>query len=123
MKRITLAAAAVVLTLGVGSTASAQTAPPAPVVFVAVDAFSYDAASCRITVTGIVQGEASSSDQTFVYSCESSSSPNYELGRRIQSCERMALLAMAKPGLYLFQVTPYTGFYYFPACKLARVNP
>ena len=121
MKRVSLAAAAVVVALGTVSAVKAQTAPPAPVVFVAVDAFSYDATSCKFTITGVVQGEAAASDKDFGYPCEGPGSSNNELARRLQSCERLALLAVAKPGQYLFQVTPIN--YYLPACKLTRVNP
>ncbi|GEJ57547.1 hypothetical protein AMYX_22880 [Anaeromyxobacter diazotrophicus] len=107
---------------GRASTASAQATPPPPVVFTAVDAFSYDPYACRFTVRGVVDGDPAASDRTFAYTCESTTNPNYELRRRLESCERLALLAMAKPGQHVFQVTPYVN-YYFPACKLTRVNP
>ena len=123
MKRVSLAAALVVLALGTVSAASAQTTLPPPVVFVAVDAFSYDATACKFTVTAIVQGEAVASDKVFSYMCAGGTLNLDELKRRLESCERMALLAMAKPGMYLFQVTPYFNYQVSPACKLTRVNP
>jgi hypothetical protein len=94
-------------------------------VFTTVDAFSFEAQSCTFTITGILQGDAAASVKAVAYSCSSSSSPySAEVDRRLQTCERMALIAMAKPGQYLFEVRPGSiSSAANPACKLSRVTP
>ncbi len=118
-----LAAAALVLSLVASApVARAQTAPAATV-FTTVDSFAYDAQDCYIRITGIVQGDAAASEKTISRYCGSSMTGTDELLLRVQACERMALVAMAKPGQYLFQIAQGPTYGSWFGCKLTRVNP
>ena len=56
-----------------------------------------------ITVTGIIAGQSTSS--TTQYTILSSSSPNTGTDVAASRCDRLALLAMSKPGKFQFAVT------------------
>lgn len=57
----------------------------------------------RITVTGIISGQGTPSTNS--YSILSSSSPNTGADVAASRCDRLALLAMSKPGKFQFAVT------------------
>jgi hypothetical protein len=69
-------------------------------------------------VTGILRGEAT--PRTIQVH------PNYTLGPSLEtygaSCERLALIAMSKPGQYLLEVrlAPHDDYPYLMGCKLTR---
>lgn len=113
MKLLAIAAAAATLSLAIGMGARAQTAHPR-YVFATVDAVSCEVYVLRIT--GILQGQAAATEVRVAFSDSDPAAANVSA----QTCERKALLAMTKPGQYLFEVS-YPGYY--PACKLTRVNP
>jgi hypothetical protein len=113
MKRLFLAAAALVAALS--GVARAQTAPmPAysGKVFATVDAVSIESSN-RVVVTGIVQGETA---PTTWYVSKDSDTFGFA-----ENCQRVALLAMAKPGQYLLEIKQPS--YNTPVCKLTRVVP
>jgi hypothetical protein len=114
MKRLLLAGAAAVSL--VGATAQAQTAVPRHV-FVAVDALEMKANV--FTVTGVIDGESEPRTVTFTFSSSSTSSERDD----VSACQRLALLAMTRPGQFRFEVAGGTTYYQYPACKLARVTP
>jgi hypothetical protein len=118
MKRVLAWFAAASSLLVVAPAAVGQTTPPPTTTFVAVDAVKVD--HTRIVVTGVLEGEATAVDREFyfTFSAYSTSQP-YE---QRQSCERLALVAMAKPGFYTFSVTQGSSSGY-PSCTLARVTP
>jgi hypothetical protein len=68
-----------------------------------------------------LKGDAAPSTRNVFYNCASNYNDNSELMIRLQSCERLALLAMTKPGQYLLEVE--ASNYYMPGCKLTRVSP
>jgi hypothetical protein len=80
-------------------------------VFATVDAV--EAGGGRITITGIEEGAAAPSTR-FVN--------NFSSGSDLETCHRMALLAMSKPGQYLLAILPYQSLH-TAGCKLTRVNP
>ena len=110
MKRLALLALAA--TCLAPASARGQVTYPAVHVFVTVDAIEMDA---YLSITGILQGEAQPSTVAFNWLYSSTFSFREE-------CQRAALLAMTKPGQYLFEVRQkYAGA--LPTCKLTRVNP
>jgi hypothetical protein len=119
MRRFSVfAAVSAVAMLTLGSPAIAQYTPALPVTnkvtFVTVDSVYMHWTTLR--VTGIVQGEASASE--YEVSFLSSSDPS---AGRIANCQRLALLAMDRPGAYLFTLRNEGSNYY--SCRLTRVNP
>lgn len=97
------------LSLCVASVASAQ-ATKTPVVYVAIDSVGLQLT--ELTITGVVQGEQAATTKVFVFSSGTEST--------VDACHRIALLAMMKPGQYLFRIVPE---YSAPDCKLSRVTP
>jgi hypothetical protein len=83
--------------------------------FVAVDAV--ETGYQRLTITGIVIGEASPTTREFYFSATSPSQFEVQLA----SCVRLALLALNKPGQFVFQVEYVSSG--SPKCKLARATP
>ncbi len=115
MKLLAIAAAAATLSLAIGIGARAQAAPPS-YVFATVDAVSSQ--GYQLKITGILQGQAVATEITVSFSEADYAAANVAA----QTCERKALLAMAKPGQYVFEVYyAYSGYTW--ACKLTRVNP
>jgi hypothetical protein len=95
--------------------ASAQTAPPT-YVFTAVDSLDIHGDDYGIEVTGVLQGE--NAPRTIKLTYYPSHSDYAESARTFERCERLALLAMNKPGRYLLtlrQEHDYIG------CALTRV--
>lgn len=74
----------------------------------------------KLTITGVIQGEAKASTQTFVIG--TSSGRDAVEAATLQTCVRLATIAMEKPGAYLFQVTPHTTIVE-AGCTLSRVTP
>lgn len=120
--RPTLVACAL-LALLVPTAAQPQSTTPAyntPYPFETVDSYDVRGGPSQVVVTGVLQGEAAPTTLTFRYSATSSSS--YESPRTFERCERMALLAMSKPGQYLLELRQeYSSAYsYQVGCKLTR---
>ena len=113
MKRLLLAGAAVAALVAAASV-HAQTTPPR-YVFVAVDAV--ETRANLFTVTGVIDGESEARAVTFTFSDSSSTTARVD----VAACQRLALLAMTRPGQFRFEVA--SANYYYPACKLARVRP
>jgi hypothetical protein len=88
------------------------------VTFVTVDSVFAYASTLRIT--GIVQGESSPTEHevTFLSASDTAASMT-----QAASCQRLALLAMERPGAYLYKLRkeyPSSGYY---SCRLTRVDP
>ncbi|NMO22015.1 hypothetical protein HPC49_37915 [Pyxidicoccus fallax] len=95
------AAALLVLTLGVAPAALGAEEPVVgtPYVFQTVD--SYNVVNhIEVEVTGILQGESAPRTVSFWYNLG-----NIDSAGHLTRCDRMALLAMNKPGLYLLEMT------------------
>jgi hypothetical protein len=110
MKRAALAAAILVA----GSIRATAQTTPTIYTFSTVD--EVQTYAYILKVTGILQGEASATTLTFNF-------PNYtsaSAADQLASCERKALLAMAKPGQYLLKLDYYGST---PRCALTRANP
>jgi hypothetical protein len=118
MKRLAFAAA---LLGALAAPAAAQTVPAMPantVTFVAVDALRVE--DNKLYVTGVVTGEAAASERGFTF-YTTTGQTSYSLR---ESCERLALVAMAKPGQYTFEIAGYSATNGSNAkCKLTRVSP
>lgn len=113
MRLLAIAAAAATLSLAIGIGVRAQTT--GPYVFATVDAVSSQ--NSQLKVTGILQGQAAATEVTANFSYGT----DYAAANvAAQTCERKALLAMAKPGQYLFGISYSYGTW---ICKLTRVNP
>ena len=111
----TLASAAtLLLTLSPLSIASAQSSTDEVHVFETVDSYDLES-NVWFRITGIIQGEAA--PRTVTVSANYSGA--YE--QHVRSCERMALMAMSKPGQYYFELRRST---FTPVqlngCKLTR---
>lgn len=84
-------------------------------VFSTVDAVTVESWNSRLVVRGILQGEAAAVDRFFSFTGTYGTT-----GAAVETCARMALLAMERPGEYTFQVDASTSGY--PKCKLARAS-
>jgi hypothetical protein len=105
---IALALALATTTLSAAPVAHAD--PPSTTVFDAVDMVQGE--SSRLTVTGLVAGQPTTK-AWLIYGSS---------GDGALRCERMALLAMSKPGKYTFSVIQGTSIE--PTrCQLALTNP
>ncbi|HSD22506.1 MAG TPA: hypothetical protein VLC54_20820 [Anaeromyxobacter sp.] len=111
MKRLLLAGAAA---------AALVTAVPAPAqtaatryVFVAVDAIEIQYTTVR--VTGVVDGESAARTVTASFYSGTTSVD------QVAACERLALLAMTRPGQFRFEILQASSS--TVVCKLARVTP
>lgn len=98
--------------LCVAGLARAQSSLPAPVVFTAVDAVKLEYS--KLSITGIVEGEAAPRTVAFYFA-----STHF----RQESCERLVLLAMEKPGQYLLTMQNQTYSSSDANCSLSRANP
>lgn len=114
MKRLLLAGAAVAALVAAASV-HAQTTPPR-YVFVAVDAFEFR--SNTVKVTGVLDGESDAKTITVYFYSGSSSTVD-----QVAACERLALLALTRPGQFRFEIEGNAGGTTVAACKLARVTP
>jgi hypothetical protein len=102
MKRLVLAALA-----ALAVRAEAQTVPPVHV-FTTVDAVLIEWSN--VYVTGVVEGETAARRIGFVFSSSYAS--------QRESCERLLLLAMSKPGQYRVHLQQYS---LLATCTLERV--
>ena len=84
------------------------------VVFTTVDAVQL--VSNRFYVTGVVEGEAAASTRYVTFNAN-----DPELNRG--ACERLAVLALERPGRYRLEVAYYPPNYQGSTCKLVRANP
>ncbi len=107
MRSIRLAMAAALV--AACAAADAQTANA--VTFTAVDGVRVR--YLTLYVTGVVQGEATAREVTFDYSTTTVV--------QLQSCERIALVAMSRPGQYLLTMRQWGGAY--AECGVSRVAP
>lgn len=98
--------------------AVAQTTPTT-YAFQTVDAVKLEGSNSYFRVTGILVGESAPVEKLFVLNGTSGA---YQLDV-IAQCERMAMLSMARPGYYLFEITPATSSFATPTCKLSRAVP
>jgi hypothetical protein len=76
----------------------------------------------RLAITGVLNGQASATTETIHFSgTGAGNGPEFEF--QIQSCLRLALLALNKPGQFVFEVDrpPVAGS--LPKCKLTRTGP
>ena len=80
-------------------------------VFDTVDAV--EISGTAINVTGILAGQTAPTTVMFEF---------YDAGR-VQRCERLAVLAMSKPGKYQFGIGGPSGPNLTPSCKLALRTP
>jgi hypothetical protein len=86
----------------------------APAVYDTVDAV--EVWGGRITVTGIISGQAGPSELVYIiHDGAFTSTPSPEAAAR---CDRLAMLAMAKPGKYQFATTRLLGVTGRFGCKL-----
>lgn len=120
MKRIGILVAVVFAVTGYAGVARAQTNAPmcapstAPCTFVTVDSVSvyYN----RIYVTGVPEG-GSVPVERYAFFPISTSGTDTPAG-----CQRLALMAMAKPGQYVLRLT-YVSSTAGHECRLTRVTP
>lgn len=103
----------IVLSLGTPALAAADTVASVGAIYDTVDAI--EASENRITVTGIIAGQSAPS--TLVYIIRDFGSSTVAASR----CDRLALLAMSKPGKFQF-ATVLVGDPFF-SCKLIVRTP
>jgi hypothetical protein len=82
----------------------------------------------QVEVTGVVQGESTARTVTLNYSAKYSSTygTDYTSSKRsFERCERLALLALSKPGQYLLEMRQERDSFnvQFIGCKLTRRVP
>lgn len=101
--------------LVVPAVAQAQTTPT-QYTFTTVDAV--EMSGSILFVTGIQSGDSAPTTVkvSFAYSSDIGANQGFAA-----ACERKALLAMTKPGQYLFSFKP--GPWPWPTCALSRVQP
>ena len=112
MKRLLLAGAAAAALFSAAPVAYAQTAPTR-YVFAAVDAIEIQYTTVR--VTGVVDGESAARTVTANFFSGTTSVD------QVAACERLALLAMTRPGQFRFEILQASSS--TVVCKLARGTP
>jgi hypothetical protein len=108
----------VALALSFAPAASFANPTPAPgnAIYETVDAVQVS--PTRIVITGIIVGQSTQSEFIYVINNDFSTTTSEVASR----CDRLALLAMAKPGKYQFaMVTPLSGSFF--SCKLIVRTP
>jgi hypothetical protein len=93
---------------------AAHAATPAAYVFVTVDRYEIDLAESQILVTGILEGEAVARPVAIPFYWY-----GWEHTAPLERCEKLALLSMASPGRYKFELNHEAAL----KCALARVQP
>jgi hypothetical protein len=88
-------------------------------IYVTVDAVEWDSTR-SLTITGILNGQASQTTETVFFSFFSGSSNDAQYFK-VETCVRMALLAMNKPGQFVFELVDRGGG--SVKCKLTRATP
>jgi hypothetical protein len=121
MTRIGLVAAIAAALGGWVSAAGAATPIPfcyasAPCVFTTVDGIRTTGGG--LYVTGILEGEATATEHYISLSTSSSSGID-----PLASCQRLAMLAMAKPGQFVLRLATPVDAYSTATCQLTRVTP
>lgn len=108
------AAALLVLSLGLAPATLAAETPEAgrSYIFETVDSYGI-MTTARFEVTGILQGESAPRTLSFFINNLSEAAPH------TSRCDRLALLAMGKPGLYFLEVVQGISFGY-TTCRLTR---
>jgi len=91
---------------------------PGPAVYDTVDAV--EVWGSRITVTGIIAGQSTQTEFIYIIYDGSNTNTTPEGANR---CDRLALLAMAKPGKYQFATARVSGFASVFSCKLTVRTP
>ncbi|CAM3541957.1 hypothetical protein G4177_20630 [Corallococcus sp. ZKHCc1 1396] len=105
MKPLSTLALLASLTLAPGALAAAETPPSqVPQVFATVDDYAVINPS-TVEVTGILQGETLPRVFRFIYN----TSVNADSSQHLSRCDRLALLAMNRPGRYVFEMTQGGG--------------
>lgn len=107
--------ATLLLTLSPLTIASAQSSVET-FVFETVDSYELLSGASQLSITGILQGEAA--PRTIPIPAATNNTTSYE--GRVRACERMALMAMSKPGQYLFELRRFGTFQPVHGCKLTR---
>lgn len=109
-------AATLAISLASMTPASADTAS-GPQVYDTVDAVQSGPGERRITITGIIAGQSTTTTLTYFLRGNSATTTTEDVSAR---CDRFALLAMAKPGKYQFATVGIPGSF---DCKLAVRAP
>ncbi|MFY0572243.1 hypothetical protein ACN28E_51580 [Archangium lansingense] len=112
-------ATALLLSLSPLTIASAQSSSIETFVFETVDSYEILSGVYQLNVTGIIQGEAA--PRTIAIPPSTNANTTYDV--RVRSCERLALIAMSKPGQYFFEVRRGSSSVYgqpLQGCKLTR---
>lgn len=117
MRALGFAIAAAIVLITVPRAAGAQAVTDTEVVFAAVDGIRFTLNAMH--VAGVVQGESAAREVAFT----SSITPNSLGVEAFRSCEKYALVVMARPGQYRLTVRPSSGYPYLPYCGISRVNP
>ncbi len=116
LKNRSLRTAALAVSLGLAPSALAAAETPQadrPYIFETVD--SYNAADAtHFEITGILRGE--STPRTLRFRIVGYSEPSVHMSR----CDRLALLAMTRPGAWFLEVSQAEISSAFPSCKLTR---
>ncbi|MBI5067796.1 MAG: hypothetical protein HZB56_06110 [Deltaproteobacteria bacterium] len=124
MKRIALVAASLVAVFTCSDVAQAQaTSSNETVAFEAVDGFDRTSYGGVLDVTGVVRGDGAASRLRLMTS--------YTDPEKVAGCERMALLAMSRPGYYVLAVNQTVlraadgtlAGRYLVSCGLSRTVP
>lgn len=94
-------------------------------VFETVDSYDIYGDRREVKVTGIISGEAAPRTVTITYNAvgsTSSGSDEFGAKRTFERCERFALMAMSKPGQYLFELRQESSSVstLHVGCKLTR---
>jgi hypothetical protein len=88
-------------------------------VFTAVDSVKMDYQ--YVWVTGVQEGATTTS--LAAVNCNLSSASSFDCTTHLQNCQRLALLAMTKPGQWLFVIERGYPGASFASCELRRVAP
>lgn len=114
MKRLAFLILAVAVLLPVLAPRSAAAQTPTVVAFTAVDAVRLDGIN-TIRITGIKEGTAAPAEYAFSWSTLGDS------GSQALVCEKMGLMALARPGQYRLEILVFSASAI--GCKLARATP
>lgn len=128
MNRLLLCATVAVALFAAHAARAQVYAPDVTKVFTAVDRV-YLEFGRSLVVTGVLQGNAAASTETFTFPGGVSDSSNQYYLFALQDCVRLGTVAMAKPGAYHFEVglaiNGWGGstWYDLSGCALSRAVP
>ncbi|AGC48250.1 hypothetical protein MYSTI_06978 [Myxococcus stipitatus DSM 14675] len=117
LRRILHTPAVLLSLLTLAPTAPSAAEPPqtnVPYVFVAVDSYNVKQTN-QFEVTGLLLGEGT--PRTILFTASTTSA--VDVSQHLSRCDRMALMAMNKPGAYRFEVVKGIYSYEF-SCRLTR---